>query len=117
MIMISFHHPTIFKAFYESSKINSEKEALRFKKDTLYVPLTYRQLYVQTLQFSRILQTYKFQPGVAVAIILENTPLWPVAFLGLNSLGLVAVPLNTALTNDELLQLILHSETKLIITR
>jgi long-chain acyl-CoA synthetase len=114
--MKPLYQPTIFKTFFEAYRSNSNRQALYYKKDTLFATLTYRQLYVQSLQFSRILEQHKLNPGDAVVIILENTPLWPVAFLGLNSLGLVAVPLNTSLTQDEILSLILHSETKLVIT-
>lgn len=109
-------HPTIFKAFFEAYRINPNKEAIHYKKESLYTSLTYRQLYVQSIQFSRILQACHLKPGDAAVIILENSPLWPVAFFGLNSLGLVAVPLNTALPQDELLSLVLHSEAKLVIT-
>ncbi len=114
--MIPPHNPTIFKAFFEAYKINSNKEAIHYKKDSFYISLTYRQLYVQSIQFARILEVFELKPGDAAVIILENTPLWPVAFLGLNSLGLVAVPLNIQLPQDEILPLILHSEAKLVIT-
>jgi long-chain acyl-CoA synthetase len=114
--MIPTHHPTIFKAFFEAYRISPNKEAIHYKKDSFYVSLTYRRLYVQSIQFARILEAFKLKPGDAAVIILENTPLWPVAFLGLNSLGLVAVPLNNQLHQDEILPLILHSEAKLVIT-
>lgn len=114
--MIPAHQLTIFKAFFEAYRVNPDKEVIFYKKESLYASLTYRQLYVQSFQFAKLPQVSNLKPGDATVIILENSPLWPVAFLGLNSLGLVTVPLNTSLSENEILALILHSEAKLVIT-
>jgi long-chain acyl-CoA synthetase len=64
--------------------------------------LTYNDACGRVLGFGSQLHAAGVQPGDRVAILVENTWHWPVAFLGAAVAGAIAVPLNTRWAADEL---------------
>ncbi len=107
---------TIFQAFDAACKKNPEAKVIYFKENNDFSSFSYQDLYNRALYAARLLLENNIKKNDSVAIILENTPFWPVAFLGVMRLGAVAVPLYHELTFEELRQLILHSETQAILT-
>lgn len=114
--MIEDKFPTIFEIFEETCKKNLQKEAISFKINNTYTCLSYHDLYNLSVYFSHVLQENKIGKNDSVAIILENSLYWPVAFLGIMRIGATAVPLSPQTEEEELTQLISHSEAKIIIT-
>ncbi len=110
------NHSTIFQAFEAVYKKNPEATVIYFKENNDFPSFSYRDLYNRALYAAHLLLENNIKKGDSVAIILENSPFWPVAFLGVTRLGAAAVPLYHELTFEELRQLILHSETQAVLT-
>lgn len=106
----------IFEAFEEVSSQHFQKEVVCFKENSHYTCLTYKDLHAQITKFSGFLAKNNIKKGDKVALIIENNPYWPIAFLSLMSLGAVAVPLNPQLELQGLSVYIEHSEAKCILT-
>ncbi len=107
---------TIFEAFKASCLKNSQKTAICYKENSAYVSLTYQELYNQTLGLAGFLQKNKINNDSYVAIILDNSYYWPIAFFSVMRLGATAIPISPQTEQPELRQLIIHSDTKIILT-
>ena len=106
----------LFDAFQETAERYPSKTAAYFKKGASYLPLTYRELYRQSLCISEYLLIQGFKKNDHVAVILDNGPLWPVSFFALMRFGAVAVPVYPQLETQELDFLLAHSDSLLIVT-
>ncbi len=107
---------TIFQAFEAACKKNPAAKIIYFKENDDFRSFSYDDLYNRALCVAGLLLENSIKKGDSVAIILENGPLWPIAFLGVTRLGAAAVPLYHELTFEELRHLILHSETQAVLT-
>ena len=83
----------------ESAKANPDKTALS-AGDT---DLTYAQLHDQVLRFGGGLRGLGVGKGQHVALMLPNTPHFPIAYFGCQYAGAPVVPLNILLTEPEIL--------------
>ncbi len=63
-------------------------------------------------RLSRQLSNFGINSGDKVAIFSQNMPNWPVAFFAVTAFGRIAVPLLTELTENEITNILTHSETK-----
>ncbi len=63
-------------------------------------------------RLSRQLSNFGINSGDKVAIFSQNMPNWPVAFFAITAFGRIAVPLLTELTENEITNILTHSETK-----
>jgi len=106
----------IFEAFEETYKKYPYKELIYYKEKSTYTSLTYRDLYYHSLNLANLLKANAIQKDDVVAIILENSPYWPVAFLGLMRIGAVALPLNPEQGHSELKRFIVDADSRFIIT-
>lgn len=104
----------IQEIFQETAKRFPEKVALQSKKDSGWQKLTYQELDGLALRIARFLINEGFQKGGPVGIILENRPEWVQIFLGVMYAGLIAVPLDPALSQQELKNLLLDSGARII---
>jgi long-chain acyl-CoA synthetase len=105
--------PFLFK---EICATYSQRKAIIFKQNQNYRFLTYHQLYQRIIGIAGLLMKNGIKKPDKVTIILENSPLWPQAFLGVLHIGAVTVPLNPHLEYEEVLNCIFHSESKCILT-
>ena len=77
--------------------------------------ITYRELEQRAAEATRVLGKH-IKAGDRVAIWLQNSFAWVASFLALNSLGAVAVPVNTRLTPAELSVIIGDAQVRALIT-
>ena len=61
---------------------------------------------------SRLLSNFGINAGDKVAILSQNMPNWPVAFFAVTASGRIAVPMLTELSENEVTNILLHSDTK-----
>ena len=64
--------------------------------------LTYAQLWRSALQYASVLRDRGVGPGDKVALLLPNTPHFPMAYFGTLALGAVAVPVHALLKAEEI---------------
>ena len=78
--------------------------------------LTYRQFKEAALPLARFLQDHGFKPGDRAAIIMTNQSKWLISAYAIFYCGGVVVPLDYKLSAREHIQLLGHSQAKLLIT-
>ena len=79
------------------------------------VRLTYAQLWAHCLQYAAVLRERGVQPGDKVALLLPNTPHFPLAYYGVLALGAVAVPVHALLKAEEIEYVLSDSGAKALI--
>ena len=63
-------------------------------------------------RISRQLSNFGINSGDKVAILSQNMPNWDVAFFSVTAFGRIAVPMLTELSENEISNILTHSETK-----
>ncbi len=115
---------------YEPDKINnfkelveryetlySDKVAFKYKKhpkDSNVVEITYKEFKSDIDSLGTELISRGFQ-GKKIAIIAPNRYEWCVSYLAIETAGIIVVPLDKALPNNEIEDLILRSEVEAVI--
>ncbi len=107
---------TLFESFQEICRKYPQKKAIFFTKDDKHTFLTYQDIYNRAVQLIHFLVKYDIKKGDAVALILENSPRWPIVFMALMQRGSVVVPLDPQSEKEELKNILLHSGVKFIFT-
>lgn len=107
----------IFEEFRKTVKRTPRKNAILYKDYKNYTPLNYQALYNQVNDYALLLRDNGIKKGDRVAIILDNTPLWPAVFLALMSLGATVVPLDPHLENGETGVFLTHADVTCIVTQ
>lgn len=77
--------------------------------------LTYGDLARHAAVLSRELKRRGFRRGDKIAILSENRPEWGVAYLAITASGLVAVPILTDFTTEQIDNIVEHSETRAVV--
>ncbi len=85
-------------------------EGIALARDNDY--LTYKQLNTSAQSVAGFLQNQGIKPGDPVAILSENSPQWGVIFFGIIKAGGTIVILDILNSEEELLYVLNHSETK-----
>lgn len=106
----------IFERFKEISLQYKREPALYYKEKDFYQSLLYEDLLKSSLYLGKILLKNKLNKGQRVSIILENSPCWAIAYLGVIFAGGTAVPLDPQLPSSLLKEFITHSNSKSLIT-
>lgn len=92
------HAPSNLRTLYE--------DALQFAERDLYVyqdeRYTYRQARDMAARVANALARAGVRPGDRVGIAMRNYPEWVFAFMGITSVGAIAVAMNAWWTSDEL---------------
>lgn len=73
---------------------------------------TYRQFDDTCRRTSRLLANFGIMPYNKVAIFSQNMPNWAVAFFAITAFGRIAVPMLTELTENEIRNILTHSDTQ-----
>lgn len=77
-------------------------------------PYTYNEFYQKVKAACAQLEALNVQPEDKVAILSSNQPNWGVAFFAVTSLGAVAVPILPDFHENEIENVLNHSETKVL---
>jgi long-chain acyl-CoA synthetase len=77
--------------------------------------LTYAQLWAHSLQYASVLREKGVGPGDKVALLLPNTPHFPLAYYGTLALGAVAVPVHALLKAEEIQYVLEDSGAKALV--
>lgn len=96
----------------QSAQRTPDAYALIFQKEKI----TYRELYARAVGFSLVLRSRGVVVGDRVAIFLENSVDFYVAYYGAWQLGAVAVPLNTFLHEREIEHIVRDADLKAVCT-
>ena len=95
------------------------ESAVRFPDNTAVVlgdlRLTYAQLWHHTKQYAAVLRDNGVGPGDRVALLLPNTPHFPLAYFGALALGAVAVPVHALLRAEEIEYVLSDSGAKVLV--
>jgi long-chain acyl-CoA synthetase len=108
-------YKTIPEVFFETVKRCPDKPALLYKKEGVYFPVAYKELSqkIEALAFG--LKKLGIKKGDKVAILSENRPEWAIADLAIMALGAVVVPLHTTLHPKAILNVLNHSEARVLV--
>lgn len=96
---------------HESARAHAARPALHMGDMTL----SYAQLQGMVKKFAGALRGLGVQPGQHVALLLPNTPHFPVSYFGILHAGNVVVPLNVLLTADEIAYHIEDSDSVVLV--
>ncbi len=77
-------------------------------------PLTYKELGEKIRAISKLLLDKGIRKGDKVALIGENSPNWGIAYLGIVTIGAIAVPILPDFPGEDILNILKHSESKLL---
>jgi long-chain acyl-CoA synthetase len=77
--------------------------------------LTYAQLWGHALQYAAVLREKGVGPGDKVAMLLPNTPHFPLTYFGTLALGAVAVPVHALLKAEEISYVLEDSGAKVLV--
>ncbi len=77
--------------------------------------LTYAQLWGHAKQYAQVLRDHGVGPGDKVALLLPNTPHFPLAYFGALALGAVAVPVHALLKAEEIEYVLTDSGAKVLV--
>jgi long-chain acyl-CoA synthetase len=102
---------TLKSLFYNSVEKNSKYSSLGFAGED---PLTFSQVKNHVEKVAAYLQQQGISKGDKIGLYSENQPNWGVAYFAIVTIGAVAVPLLPDFHEDEVENIINHSEAKAI---
>ncbi|WP_406144461.1 long-chain-fatty-acid--CoA ligase [Streptomyces sp. NBC_01012] len=76
---------------------------------------TYAELWHATRRYAAVLREHGVRPGDRIALLLPNTPHFPMVYYGVLALGAVAVPVHGLLRADEIGHVLADSEAKALV--
>lgn len=106
----------IFQIFEATCRKYPDKICIKFKKQDTYEGLTYTELYGKVCALRQELVRAGIRPGQRVALLLSNSPHWPVAFFAAASIQAVAVPIDSQLAPEEIRGILIHSAARMLLT-
>ena len=89
--------------------------ALKYRKQGVFVTLTYAAYYERVLMVSRGLGKMGIKQGDRIAILSENRAGWVIADMGILCTGSVTVPIYPTNTPEQIEYMINHSGAKIVI--
>lgn len=104
------------QCFYKSLTKYPEHVHLKMMRDGEDICYTYADAYKSIMGVNAYLNRIDCVKPDRVAILAENRPEWVIAYLGIVWRGRIAVPLDTNLKLDALVNLMENSETKVVFT-
>ncbi len=91
-----------------------DKVALQVTRNNHWFKITYKELEERALKVAAFLIKERLKKNDTAAIILENRPEWAIIYLGIMYAGLTCVPLDAQLNQEEIKNLIIDSDVKII---
>ncbi|MDD2897271.1 MAG: long-chain fatty acid--CoA ligase [Desulfuromonadaceae bacterium] len=92
----------------------SSRLALKYRKQGVFVTLTYAAYYERVLMVARGLGKMHVKPGDRIAILSENRAGWVIADMGILITGAVTVPIYPTNTPEQIEYMINHSGAKIV---
>jgi len=77
-------------------------------------PITYSELKIKIGSVSTLLEQIGIKPGDKVAILSSNMPNWGISYYAITFLGAVVVPILPDFHPDEIVNILKHSECKVV---
>jgi len=77
-------------------------------------PLTYSDLKVEIETMQKLLASFNIKKGDKVAILSKNMPNWGIAYFAITSIGAIAVPMLPDFHENEIQNIIEHSEARVL---
>ena len=99
------------KAIFERASRYSGRPVIRFNDQSYSI----EWLVEETARCAQLLATRGVSPGDRVLLLARNRPQWLVTFLATIRIGAIVVPVNPALTANEVGYIAEHSEPALLI--
>jgi long-chain acyl-CoA synthetase len=103
--------PTFYDRFLECAQRWPNNVALELQRHDHLESCTYGELHGWADSVGRWITENNIAPGSRLAILADNHPRWVAAYLGIITAGCVAVPLDTALHDDQVVKLLKDSGT------
>ncbi|MDD2850859.1 MAG: long-chain fatty acid--CoA ligase [Desulfuromonadaceae bacterium] len=88
--------------------------ALKYRKQGVFVTLTYAAYYERVLMVARGLAKMRVKPGDRIAILSENRAGWVIADMGILCTGSATVPIYPTNTPEQIEYMINHSGARII---
>lgn len=92
----------------------AKKTAVSFKKQGIFLSLTFEEFYERVLLLARGLIKVGLQPGDRVCIFSENRLGWAISDFGIQSVGGIPVPIYATNTGKQAAYIINHCEAKIV---
>jgi long-chain acyl-CoA synthetase len=106
--------PTFYDRFVECAERWPENVALELQRHDHLESCTYSELRRMAESVGRWITERRFPQGSRLAILADNHPRWVAAYLGIIASGCTAVPLDTALHDDQVSKLLKDSGTSAV---
>jgi len=106
--------PTFYDRFVECSERWPDNVALELQRQDHIESCTYAELRRMAESVGRWITENGFPHGARLAILADNHPRWVAAYLGIIAAGCAAVPLDTALHDDQVTKLLKDSGTSAV---
>ena len=106
--------PTFYDRFVECAERWPNNVALELQRHDQLESCTYSELRRMAESVGRWITERKFPRGARLAILADNHPRWVAAYLGIIASGCAAVPLDTALHDDQVTKLLKDSGTSAV---
>ena len=103
--------PAILKV---NARQYAKKTAVSFKKQGVFLSLTYEEFYERVLMLARGLVKAGLQPGDPVCIFSENRLGWAISDFGIQSARGIPVPIYATNTGKQAAYIINHCEAKIV---
>jgi len=100
---------TFYDRFAECAQRWPDNVALELQRHDHLESCTYGELHGWAQSVARWITEHNFAPGSRLAILADNHPRWVAAYLGIIASGCTAVPLDTALHDDQVVKLLKDS--------
>ncbi len=106
--------PTFYDRFVECAQRWPDNVALELQRHDHLESCSYAELRRMAESVGRWISENKFPLGSRLAIVADNHPRWVAAYLGIIASGCAAVPLDTALHDDQVTKLLKDSGTSAV---
>ncbi len=106
--------PTFYDRFVECSERWPDNVALELQRHDHFESCTYAELHRMAESVGRWITENNFAKGSRLAILADNHPRWVAAYLGIIASGCAAVPLDTALHDDQVTKILKDSGTSAV---
>jgi long-chain acyl-CoA synthetase len=100
---------TLTQLFYEAVERFDKPDALQYKRDGKYRPISHRELLTRVRHVGQGLLQQGLRTGDRVAILSENRPEWAIADYACLTIGITDVPLYPTLPADQLTPMLYDS--------
>jgi len=105
---------TLRSLLEQAVQAHGDRIALRFKIGEAWQTRTYTELFEHVQRVANFLGSLGLKSGERVALLLPNCPEWPEIYFGITSLGLIAVPMDAKLREQEIAFILQDSGARVV---